>query len=77
MAARAVTREQLAVAAKVALGSGRRLVAVERVAGGSKKGVYRLVAQASSIQARVVAARHGRSARSRRNPRPAVGVAPW
>ena len=43
MAARAETREQLAGAARAALGGGRRLEAVERVAGGSKKGVYRLV----------------------------------
>jgi hypothetical protein len=33
----------LAGAARVALGGGRRLERVERVAGGSKKGVYRLV----------------------------------
>ncbi|MFC4503623.1 MULTISPECIES: phosphotransferase family protein [Streptomyces] len=38
-----MTREQLAGAAGAALGGGRRLEAVERVAGGSKKGVYRLV----------------------------------
>ncbi|WP_328755574.1 aminoglycoside phosphotransferase family protein [Streptomyces sp. NBC_00269] len=38
-----MTREQLAGAAQAALGGGRRLAAVERVAGGSKKGVYRLV----------------------------------
>ncbi|WP_328665909.1 aminoglycoside phosphotransferase family protein [Streptomyces sp. NBC_00322] len=43
MAPRAETREQLAGAARAALGGGRRLEAVERVAGGSKKGVYRLV----------------------------------
>ncbi|MFD5482464.1 phosphotransferase family protein [Streptomyces hawaiiensis] len=43
MAPRAATREQLAGAARAALGGGRRLEAVERVAGGSKKGVYRLV----------------------------------
>ncbi|CAM5566858.1 aminoglycoside phosphotransferase [Streptomyces canarius] len=43
MAPRAVTRERLAGAARAALGGGRRLEAVERVAGGSKKGVYRLV----------------------------------
>ncbi|MEU3920486.1 phosphotransferase [Streptomyces sp. NPDC029004] len=43
MAARAETHEQLAGAARAALGGGRRLEAVERVAGGSKKGVYRLV----------------------------------
>ncbi|MFF2962350.1 phosphotransferase family protein [Streptomyces sp. NPDC057963] len=38
-----MVREQLAGAARAALGGGRRLEAVERVAGGSKKGVYRLV----------------------------------
>ncbi|HEY0616212.1 MAG TPA: phosphotransferase [Kribbella sp.] len=43
MAPRVVAREQLAGAARVALGGGRRLEAVERIAGGSKKGVYRLV----------------------------------
>ncbi|MGW0709923.1 phosphotransferase family protein [Streptomyces sp. NPDC002643] len=43
MAARAVTRERLAGAARAASGGGRRLEAVERVSGGSKKGVYRLV----------------------------------
>lgn len=43
MAPDAVTREWLAGAARSALGGGRRLVAVERIAGGSKKGVYRLV----------------------------------
>lgn len=43
MAPDAGTREWLADAARSALGGGRRLVAVERVAGGSKKGVYRLV----------------------------------
>lgn len=43
MAPRAVTREQLAGAARAAMGGGRRLDAVQRVAGGSKKGVYRLV----------------------------------
>jgi len=36
-------REQLRGAARAALGGGRRLEAVERVAGGSRKGVYRLV----------------------------------
>ncbi|WP_123531160.1 phosphotransferase family protein [Streptomyces sp. 840.1] len=36
-------REQLGSAARAALGGGRRLETVERVAGGSKKGVYRLV----------------------------------
>ncbi|WSQ07397.1 aminoglycoside phosphotransferase family protein [Streptomyces sp. NBC_01231] len=43
MAPRAVTREQLAGAARSAFGGGRLLEAVEPVAGGSKKGVYRLV----------------------------------
>lgn len=43
MAPRAETREQLTGAARAALGGGRRLEAVERIAGGSKKGVYRLV----------------------------------
>ena len=43
MAPKKVTRNQLAGAARAALGGGRRLEAVERVAGGSKKGVYRLV----------------------------------
>lgn len=43
MAPRTVTRERLAGAARAALGGGRRLEAVEPVAGGSKKGVYRLV----------------------------------
>ncbi|WP_433893362.1 phosphotransferase family protein [Streptomyces sp. CA-111067] len=43
MAPRAVTREQFAGAARAALGGGRRLESVERVAGGTKKGVYRLV----------------------------------
>ncbi|MFF9093989.1 phosphotransferase family protein [Streptomyces sp. NPDC014802] len=38
-----MTRERLAGVARAALGGGRRLEAVERVAGGSKKGVYRLV----------------------------------
>ncbi|MFC9621805.1 phosphotransferase family protein [Streptomyces sp. NPDC056930] len=38
-----MTREQLAGAARAALGGGRRLQALKRVAGGSKKGVYRLV----------------------------------
>lgn len=42
MAPRKVTREQLASAARAALGGGRRLEAVERVAGGTTKGVYRL-----------------------------------
>ncbi|MFI1212710.1 phosphotransferase family protein [Streptomyces sp. NPDC020802] len=43
MAPRAATRDQLAGAARAALGGGRRLETVERIAGGSKKGVYRLV----------------------------------
>ncbi|WP_344894787.1 hypothetical protein [Nonomuraea antimicrobica] len=43
MTPRAVTREQLAGAARAALGGGRRLETIERVTGGSKKGVYRLV----------------------------------
>lgn len=43
MAPRAVTRGQLEGAARAALGGGRRLDAVQRIAGGSKKGVYRLV----------------------------------
>ncbi|MER6525779.1 phosphotransferase [Streptomyces sp. NPDC001508] len=38
-----MTRERLAGAARDALGGGRRLATVERVTGGSKKGVYRLV----------------------------------
>ncbi|MER6162123.1 aminoglycoside phosphotransferase family protein [Streptomyces sp. NPDC001868] len=38
-----MTRERLAGAARAALGGGRRLEAVERIAGGTKKGVYRLV----------------------------------
>ncbi|MFC9685957.1 aminoglycoside phosphotransferase family protein, partial [Streptomyces sp. NPDC056948] len=37
-----MTREQLAGAARAALGRGRRLEAVERLAGGTTKGVYRL-----------------------------------
>ncbi|MFI6274857.1 phosphotransferase family protein [Streptomyces sp. NPDC050988] len=43
MAPRAETRARLAGAARAALGGGRRLEAAERIAGGSKKGVYRLV----------------------------------
>jgi hypothetical protein len=42
MAPRKVTRDQLVGAARAALGGGRRLQEVERVAGGSRKGVYRL-----------------------------------
>ncbi|MFE1285701.1 phosphotransferase family protein [Streptomyces sp. NPDC058751] len=38
-----MVRERLAGAARAALGGGRRLERVERVAGGSRKGVYRLV----------------------------------
>ncbi|MFJ7905947.1 phosphotransferase family protein [Kitasatospora sp. NPDC096204] len=37
-----MVRELLAGAARAALGAGRRLASVERLAGGSKKGVYRL-----------------------------------
>lgn len=43
MAPGTVARDQLTGAVRAALGGGRRLEAVERVAGGSKKGVYRLV----------------------------------
>ncbi|WP_326582052.1 phosphotransferase [Streptomyces sp. NBC_00481] len=43
MASRSGARERLAGAARAALGGGRRLEVAERVAGGSKKGVYRLV----------------------------------
>ncbi|CAL9281748.1 phosphotransferase family protein [Streptomyces sp. SudanB182_2057] len=43
MALTADARKRLAEAARAALGGGRRLAGVERVAGGSKKGVYRLV----------------------------------
>lgn len=43
MELRAATREQLATAARDALGAGRRLETVRRIAGGSKKGVYRLL----------------------------------
>ncbi|MFF1408477.1 phosphotransferase family protein [Streptomyces sp. NPDC058289] len=39
---RAVTRDHLAGVARAALGTGRRLVGVSRLRGGSKKGVYRL-----------------------------------
>jgi Phosphotransferase enzyme family len=42
VAPRKVTRKQLAEAAEGALGGGRRLESVERLAGGTKKGVYRL-----------------------------------
>jgi hypothetical protein len=42
MPPKAVTRDELAGAARAALGGGRRLEAVERVAGGTTKGVYRL-----------------------------------
>jgi hypothetical protein len=42
VAPRAVTRDQLAGAARAALGSGRRLERVERLRGGTSKGVYRL-----------------------------------
>ncbi|MFF8232200.1 phosphotransferase [Streptomyces caelestis] len=37
-----MTRDQLAGAARAALGGGRQLEAVERLAGGTTKGVYRL-----------------------------------
>ncbi|MFF6916367.1 phosphotransferase [Streptomyces sp. NPDC012466] len=37
-----MTRDQLAGAARAALGGGRRLESVERLAGGTRKGVYRL-----------------------------------
>ncbi|MEV0241588.1 phosphotransferase [Streptomyces sp. NPDC050674] len=37
-----MTRERLTGAARAALGGGRRLESVERLAGGSRKGVYRL-----------------------------------
>lgn len=43
MASGRVTRDQLAAAARSALGGGRRLDAVQRLAGGSRKGVYRLM----------------------------------
>lgn len=43
MALKVATRERLAGAVRAAFGGGRRLEAVERVAGGSKKGVYRMV----------------------------------
>ena len=42
VAPRHVTRDQLAGAARAALGGGRRLEAVERLSGGTTKGVYRL-----------------------------------
>lgn len=42
MAPRSVTRDELAEAARAALGGGRRLERVERLTGGSRKGVYRL-----------------------------------
>lgn len=42
MAPRKVTPDQLAGAARAALGRGRRLEAIERLAGGTTKGVYRL-----------------------------------
>jgi len=42
MAPKAVTRDQLAGAVRAALGGARRLETVERVAGGTTKGVYRL-----------------------------------
>ena len=42
MAPKLLTRDQLAGAVRAAFGDGRRLDAVERLAGGSRKGVYRL-----------------------------------
>ncbi|MFE6667497.1 phosphotransferase family protein [Streptomyces sp. NPDC057697] len=42
MAPKRATREQLERAARAALGGGRRLETVERLAGGTRKGVYRL-----------------------------------
>jgi len=42
IAPRIVTRDQLAGAAEAALGGGRRLERVERLTGGTRKGVYRL-----------------------------------
>ena len=42
VASRNVSRDQLAGAARAALGGGRRLQAAERLTGGSRKGVYRL-----------------------------------
>lgn len=42
MAPRNVTRDDLAGATRAALGSGRRLDSIERLAGGTRKGVYRL-----------------------------------
>ena len=42
MAPRTVTRDQLADAAAAALGGGRRLTELERLTGGTRKGVYRL-----------------------------------
>jgi hypothetical protein len=42
VAPRKVTREDLAEAARAALGSGRKLKEVTRLAGGTTKGVYRL-----------------------------------
>ncbi|WP_199510699.1 phosphotransferase [Nucisporomicrobium flavum] len=42
MAPRTVTRDDLAAVAGAALGGGRRLEAVQRLAGGTSKGVYRL-----------------------------------
>ena len=42
MAPRQVTRDDLAGVARAALGRGRTLAGVDRLAGGSRKGVYRL-----------------------------------
>jgi hypothetical protein len=38
-----LNRDDLVPAARAAFGTGRRLVGAERLRGGSKKGVYRLV----------------------------------
>jgi hypothetical protein len=43
MARRFAARDGLAAAVRAAFGPGRRLAAVQRLGGGSKKGVYRLV----------------------------------
>lgn len=42
VAPKLVTRDQLAAASRAAFGGSRRLESVERLAGGSRKGVYRL-----------------------------------
>jgi hypothetical protein len=48
LARRDVTRDHLASATRAALGSGRRLAGVARLAGGTTKGVYRLTLDDSS-----------------------------